>query len=981
MSDEKEDKARGASSQIVLEALFDCIPDLIFAKGDDGVYTHCNDAFSRFVGRSKEDIIGYTDYDLFPKRVADLFRKHDQEMLTQGSARHNDEWVTYPDGKKVLLDTLKTPFHVLDNQANAILGISRDITDYNKVKTDLDLSSERFKAALESTLDGFWLVDRQGKIVMVNEAYCRMSGYEAKEFEQLGVSDLDVHETESQRKIHMLKLLETGSELFETKHRRKDGSVWHVEVSISYSDVEGGCFFIFLRDISERKNKERILELRQKMSELVFHTEPMTLLRTALDVAEEVTASEIGFFHFVEEDEETVSLQTWSTRTLKEMCFAKGDGLHYPVSAAGVWVDCIRERKPIIHNDYPSLPHKKGMRDGHPPLQRELTVPIFRNGKIVAVVGLGNKKTDYDDNDLALVSEIADMAFEYSERKKAEEQIQFMAYNDVLTGLPNRQLLADRLHQAISLSKRSKQIIAVCFLDLDGFKAINDRFGHEIGDRLLQELAKRLQAELREGDTLARLGGDEFSLVLCGLNMIDDGEEVVNRILNSVKQPFNIDGHRLHVSASIGITYSPHDPGDGDALLRHADQAMYKAKEAGKNRFQLYTPIEEHKISQRLKALGEFKYALSENQLRLHYQPRISLDTGALTGVEALVRWQHPEKGLLQPVQFLPLLANTAYEIELDEWVIIATLNEHMKWRKLDLYIPVSINITPRHIQQKSFPVFLKELLKEYPKDITKYIEFEVLETAAIRDTTAVSEIMRECVQMGITFSLDDFGTGYSSLIYFHQLPVKVLKIDQHFVRDMLIDPADHRIVEGVLKLAETLNCPVVAEGVETKELGLMLHQLGCQYAQGYGIAKPMPTDQLVNWIIQRGTDEFWYNLSEKKYDFSSAYDLNVVLFSHRSWLEGVLDHVASHYESPCPPLGHASCHFSKWYHGPGRDLYGHLEHYPFILAKHDLMHELGERYVMLSKTGRQDEAKKLYDDLQKTAADVFEMLKKLKAD
>lgn len=979
MSNNNSHKGAGASSQVVLQALFDSIPDLIFAKDADGVYTHCNAAFTRFVGRPKEQIIGHTDYDLFPEGLADFFRAHDQEMLKQASSRRNEEWVSYPDGKEVLLDTLKTPFHVLDDQAKAILGISRDITDLHNVKASLDVSAERFKAVLESTQEGFWLVDRMGRIVVVNDAYCRLSGYERDDFNNLTILDFDVLDDRDIINDRMESLFETGSALFETQHRRKDGSVWHVEVSICYSDIEGGCFFTFLRDISERKNKERILALRHKLSEMVFQADPMELLRTALDVAEEITASQIGFFHFVEEDEETVSLQTWSSRTLKEMCFAKGEGLHYPVSAAGVWVDCIRKRKSVIHNDYPSLPHKKGMPDGHPPLQRELTFPIFRNDRIVGVVGVGNKKTDYDETDLELVSEIADMAYEYSERKKAEEQIQFMAYNDVLTGLPNRQLLADRLHQAVSLSKRSQQIVAVCFLDLDGFKSINDRFGHDTGDRLLKDLSSRLQAQLREGDTLARLGGDEFALVLCGLSCLEDGEEVVNRILNDVKQPFLINGHRLHVSASIGITYFPHDQGDGDTLLRHADQAMYKAKEAGKNCFQLYTPIAEHKVSQRLKALGEFKYALSEGQLRLYYQPRILLATGGLAGVEALVRWQHPEKGLLAPGQFLPLLENTAYEIELDEWVIKAAFAQHMKWREQGYKIPVSINVSPRHIQQNTFVSFLKDQFAQYPDGFSNDIEFEVLETAAISDTLAISEIMRECAQMGVRFSLDDFGTGYSSLTYFHQLPVEVLKIDRNFVCDMLVNPSDQRIVEGVLKLAETLDCPVVAEGVETQELGLMLYQLGCQYAQGFGIARPMASDQLLDWVEQRHSDEFWYNLSNETYDLSQAYDLNVVLFSHRKWMDSVLEHVASHYESPCPPLESESCHFSKWYHGPGQDLYGEVEHYPFLLAKHDLMHELAARYVELSQKGDRKETKQAFDQLRTTSQDVFEMLQKLK--
>lgn len=744
------------------------------------------------------------------------------------------------------------------------IGTVQEITQQKLTEQALLEGSQRYEAVLSNTIDGFWLVNSQGQLLEVNDAYCGYSGYSRDELLEMMVSDLDPNENVRTIQRRAETIIQTGSEIFEATHRRKDGSLWPVEVSISYSPVQGGSFFSFLRDISERKTAEQISQLRQKLADMVHSDSLEKLLQYALDKAEEITGSKVGFFHFIDENQEAVTQQNWSTRTLREACKAEGEGLHYPVSQAGVWVDCIHQRKPVIHNDFSSLIHKKGISKGHARITRELTVPIFRDDSIVAVIGLGNKQTDYNEQDVSVVNQLADITYDFVERHRAEAKIKFMAFYDVLTGLPNRQLFADRLQQATALHKRSKKLLAIGYLDLDNFKPVNDNFGHQTGDQLLVQVSSRLQYELREGDTLARIGGDEFVVLLGELNNIYQGEEIIKRLLQAFLHHFEVNQHRIYISASIGVTYFPHDNSDPDTLLRHADQAMYKAKQIGKNTYKLFDPIQDIKTHTLQKALTEFEEALQQSQLVLYYQPRIDLHTGELVGVEALVRWSHPEKGLLTPDKFLPLIEGNPLEIALDEWVLKSALDQHLLWRQQGLRITMSVNISPRLIQQVEFPDYLSQLLSSYPDDLASSLELEILETSAIGDAARVAEIMRACNEFGVEFSLDDFGTGYSSLSHFHHLPVSILKIDQHFVREMLINPQDKDIVEGVLFLANILKRPVVAEGVECIEIGSALLDLGCQYAQGYGISRPMPADKLLSWAKQWQGEDEWCQLHLK---------------------------------------------------------------------------------------------------------------------
>jgi diguanylate cyclase (GGDEF)-like protein/PAS domain S-box-containing protein len=410
--------------------------------------------------------------------------------------------------------------------------------------------------------------------------------------------------------------------------------------------------------------------------------------------------------------------------------------------------------------------------------------------------------------------------------KQHEKQLEHIAHYDALTGIPNRVLLADRLQQAMAHTKRQGSILAVCYLDLDGFKLVNDTMGHEAGDRVLIEVTKRIKDTIRGDDTVARLGGDEFAVLLQGLNAAEECSASLNRLLEAISQPIEIKDKLFEVSASIGVALYPSVDQDADTLLRHADQAMYTAKQSGKNRFYLYDAENDQRARSHHEFLRRLTLALANNEFELYYQPKVDMRSLQLVGAEALIRWNHPERGLLAPAEFLNVVEGTTLDIELGDWVVAA-----------------------RHLQASDFIWKLKRKLLRYPNLPKGSLQIEVLETAALEDIPSVIDTIERCRKIGISFALDDFGTGYSSLSYLGRLPVDTLKIDQSFIRDMLEDKGDRAIVQGVIALAKAFDRNIVAEGVETEELFRALLEMGCEYGQGYGIARPMAAGALPAWL------------------------------------------------------------------------------------------------------------------------------------
>lgn len=446
------------------------------------------------------------------------------------------------------------------------------------------------------------------------------------------------------------------------------------------------------------------------------------------------------------------------------------------------------------------------------------------------------------------VANFAGISSDITLTKHHENQLERIAHYDALTSVPNRTLLGDRMKQGIARTAREQNMMAVCYLDLDGFKPINDSMGHEAGDRVLIEVAQRIQNTIRGGDTVARLGGDEFVILLLGLERGEECSLTLNRLLEAISVPIDIALKPVVVSASIGVSIYPLDDEDSDTLLRHADQAMYVAKQSGKNRFHIYDPALDQRARTQQELFRSIEQALAKDEFELHYQPKINLRTQQLVGAEALIRWNHPELGQLSPAKFLPAVENTELDIRIGEWVIASALQQLELWCKAGLDIEISVNISAYHLESEHFVGKLQQQLAQYPMLPANRFQIEVLETAALGDMTIVSHIMEACKQIGISFALDDFGTGYSSLSYLSRLPIDVLKIDQTFMRNLTVSKGDHAIVMGIIALSKAFDLKTVAEGIESEAHYHQLVEMGCDIGQGYAIARPMQAARLEEW-------------------------------------------------------------------------------------------------------------------------------------
>ncbi len=565
-------------------------------------------------------------------------------------------------------------------------------------------------------------------------------------------------------------------------------------------------------------------------------------------------------------------------------------------------------------------------------------------------------------------------------RKRAEEELKHIAHYDALTGLPNRLLKADRLRQAMSHCLRNDTSVAVCYLDLDGFKPINDTYGHDIGDLILIETAHRLQATVRDGDTVSRIGGDEFVLILGDLSGLDQCMMILDRVLLTIAQPISIDDRVVEVCASIGLTLYPQDDVDADILVRHADQAMYVAKEHGKNRYHLFDPVEDRQVRAHREKLQQLEQALREDQFILYYQPKVNMFTCEVIGVEALIRWNHPEKGVLLPGEFLYYLINTDLEIELGNWVIRRALEQQIELRQMGLTLPFSVNISAHHLQHPGFVPEMRSLLSELPLHDAGNLEFEILESASIEDMTNIFHTLVSCHDLGIRFSLDDFGTGYSSLAYFHRLPVDSLKIDQTFVQDMLEDPQDLTIVDSVVRLAGAFKHPVIAEGVESIEHGAALLRLGCQLGQGCGIARPMPIEELPKWKQNWDNNQEWHDL-KRRFIREEGIDIQAAIASHRQWVDGLIAMLRQEEGNLKIHLDSRHCAFGRWFHGVGYLHYGHLPIYEEIRKYHEWVHELGQELYDLSSNGFRQQARSRIDEIEVMRDRFIELVVHLQAE
>ncbi len=688
----------------------------------------------------------------------------------------------------------------------------------------LQESEQRFRDFTDTSADWAWEVDGSWRYTFVSDRVNDLLGYAADELLSKTPFDFMPPENAERFRQHVETAVSTRSSIhdFENINLHKDGSQRHVLTSAVPLLDQSGALLGFRgtdKDITDRRRTEEQLQLAASVfthaREGIVIMSPEATILEVNDAFTKIT----GYSR-----DEALGRAHWllgSNERDKELLNA----IRRDLIGKGHWYGDLWNRR--------------------------------KNGEAYAQMLTINAVYDAQGavkNYLALFSDITTL-------KTQQKQLEHIAHFDALTSLPNRVLLADRLHQAMAQSQRRGTSLAVVYLDLDSFKSVNDDYGHATGDQVLMALSDQMSQVLREGDTLARLGGDEFVAVLLDLTEAEASVPLLKRLLTAAAQPVPIDDSTHQVSASLGVTFYPQEEEvDADQLLRQADQAMYQAKIAGKNRFHIFDAEQDRNVRGRHESLEHIRLALTNHEFVLHYQPKVNMRTGQVIGAEALIRWQHPESGLLTPGAFLPVIEDHPLGIDLGEWVIHEALTQLEIWQEDGLSLPVSINIGARQLQHTDFVRRVREILAAHPKVGRGQLMMEVLETSALEDLDHISSVIDACRAMGVNFALDDFGTGYSSLTYLKRLPVSMLKIDQSFVRDMLEDPDDLAILQGILGLATAFDRQIIAEGVETVAQGKMLLKLGCELAQGYGIARPMPAPELPAWAKTWRPDAAWSN-------------------------------------------------------------------------------------------------------------------------
>ena len=496
---------------------------------------------------------------------------------------------------------------------------------------------------------------------------------------------------------------------------------------------------------------------------------------------------------------------------------------------------------------------------------------------IILLTGQGDHDVDIEAmkagaadylNKRGINTQILERSIRYAiKHKQAEKRILQMAYYDDLTGLPNRTLFHDRLQQSLEHNERYKGNSAILFLDLDNFKRINDTLNHSVGDLLLKAVAERLTKHVRTADTVARqeinvlsntvarLGGDEFTVLLTEINSLQDAAKVAQRILNSLFVPFRLDGHEVFVSGSIGIAVYPSDGEDMDSLIKNADTAMYHAKNQGRNNFQFYKQSMNATAFERLTMENSLRKAVERDELILYYQPRMDIRTGKIVATEALLRWNHPDKGLLAPAEFISLAEETGLIIPIGEWVLQTACNQNKAWQvpgSVLTPVSVSVNLSAQQFRQEGFVKIIEKILYDSFLE-PEYLELEITESVIMKNAEIIIAMFHKLKNMGVQLSMDDFGTGYSSFSYLKRFPLDIIKIDRSFIKEISEKNEDAAIVKAIIAMAHTLKLSVVAEGVETEQQLELLRKLGCDEMQGYLLSPPLPPDKALKFMVKHG--------------------------------------------------------------------------------------------------------------------------------
>ncbi|MGH9422001.1 MAG: putative bifunctional diguanylate cyclase/phosphodiesterase, partial [Thermoanaerobaculia bacterium] len=689
-----------------------------------------------------------------------------------------------------------------------IVYAATDVTERRRAEQALREGEHRYRTLFEGNPLPMWVYDYETlAFIAVNEAAVQHYGYAKDEFLRMTIEDIrPPEEIDALRSALTARRDRNEPRVF--KHRKRNGEVFDAEI-ISFEFISAGrrSRLVIANDVTKRRSDEKRLRDSEERYRLLFERNLAGVYRSSMDGqildGNDAIARMFGYH----DRQEFLAQSAYSLYNSEE----------------------DRNRLMAQVREYGALSNvevRMRRRDGTP-------VWVIENMTLLDGGVLEGTIVDITD------------------RKTAQEQMEYQAYHDALTGLPNRLLFRDRIDIALAHARRHRTQAAVMFLDLDQFKLVNDSLGHTVGDALLQEVGTRLVLSIRADDTVARMGGDEFTVLLTDVKETGSAGIVAQKLLEAISQPMVIEGHELYVTTSIGIARSPEDGVDAETLLKRADGAMYRAKEAGRNNFQFATATSLEMTSDRLEMERSLHHAFEREEFVVHYQPMTNLLTGNVVGAEALIRWNHPEKGLMPPDDFIPIAEDCGLILSIGEWVLRTAVTQMKAWHAEHGPLRVAVNLSARQFQQRDLIAMIEHILtdNDYPPEL---LDIEITESTAMQNADVSLAVMKRLKQMGVRISIDDFGTGYSSLSYLKRFPIDTVKIDQNFVRDLSETTNDGAIITAVISMARALNLRVVAEGVETEAQLAFLRRENCEVVQGFLHSRPVPAAEFESSLRAR---------------------------------------------------------------------------------------------------------------------------------
>jgi diguanylate cyclase (GGDEF)-like protein/PAS domain S-box-containing protein len=806
---QEDRRKRENEARLRLAAVVESSDDAIIGRSLDGLITSWNSGAERLYGYTAEEVVGEYGFILVPPERSNELLKVLEKLRRRESIKTYE--TVHVDKNGRLIDVALTISQIRDSAGN-IIGystIARDTTERKRAEENLRQQKDLYEALLhaQSEVGEGLLILEDERIVYTNEAFSQISGHGSPELMALpSVLDLVVLEERASFGERLRRRLggRADKDNQETVILHKSGRRVIVETGIKTTQENGRPRLIaIVRDITERKKAEEALQESEEKYRMLVETvqegfgiidaqEKITYCNAAYAAIFEMVPQELvgkSLLEFVEEERQREILRRTALSDI-------GTGGSYDITIS------------------------------------------TRSGKRKHLSASATPVTDAGGYFQGAVHAIIDI----TERKRAEERLAHLARYDHLTGLGNRVLFQDHLEGALARGVRNGSPVALMFLNLDRFKAVNDTLGHEAGDSLLRIVAERLRGCVRETDTVARMGGDEFSVVLENLSHGQDAALVAQKILDALSRPFDLEGQEVFVTSSIGIAVSP--PSGGSVLVRDADAAMYRAKQLGRNNYQFYAPEMNAQVFERLDPETRMRNALEREEFVLHYQPQVDLKTGRIVGVEALLRWQHPDLGLVSPAEFLHVLEESGLVVPVGDWVLRMACTQGKIWEDAHSGPPqIAVNLSTRQFNQQNLAGRLAQILDETGLDPSR-LELELTESLLTENINVTSAMLNELrMHMGLKLSIDDFGTGYSSLSYLKRFPLDALKLDRSFIRNVTTDSDDAVIVNSVIGLAHDLRLEVIAEGVENEEQLAYLRESGCDRVQGYYFSEPLPAE------------------------------------------------------------------------------------------------------------------------------------------